>query len=638
MPKISQLEAATDITASDLMQVVDIEDTGMAPSGTNKKITAQLLADDLAGIVSDGGINPAKLSSGALPSGVTATATGSTTARTLANRFADTVNVKDFGAIGNGVANDTAALQAAINFASTNGGGTVFFPFGTYLVSAAIIIKNDIILDLGKSTIRLASGANDDVIRTVDFYNLIGTNNYSSSTPNRFVIQNGTIDGNAANQSPSNPDTCNGLALYAYGYVLRDVNIKDSRGHGIRREWGQYGEPELGMEGCFENIKIRNSWRHGIWDKGPHDSNNNNVTIINAGLESDDTYDGVRIDSWGNGRWFNLHVWSTSSTTNRPRFSLNNNSGRAELVNCHLEGARRQLRSTGNTYVSSSLIYANFSNNPQIELSGESNIISTSEYIANTSYPKATILKLGGDAQFAMSNIDMEIRQKSGGTSSPLIDVINSAGNNKINIRVVGHDSANMLNGSFDNFDNVSITQEFPDQYTYLQTPFERMCITSSGDVGIGTRSPSVKLDVRGRIRNNNRIQREHTNANDWIVHALDQNDSFSSTGGIWFDDSIDAIGLANENVGSVVFALNEGGVVIQSNFSERMRITNAGNVGIGTASPSSKLHVNGDLTVSSATTATSATAGTNGDVPAQVAGYLVVNINGTARKIPYYA
>jgi hypothetical protein len=69
-----------------------------------------------------------------------------------------------------------------------------------------------------------------------------------------------------------------------------------------------------------------------------------------------------------------------------------------------------------------------------------------------------------------------------------------------------------------------------------------------------------------------------------------------------------------------------------------RMRISHTGNIGIGTTSPSSLLHVAGDLTVSGATTATTASAGTNGDVPAQVVGYLVVSINGTSRKIPYYA
>ena len=73
--KISQLTSATDITASDLMQIVDVEDGVMAPSGTNKKITAQLLADDLAGIVSDGSIATSKLASGALPSGVTVSST-----------------------------------------------------------------------------------------------------------------------------------------------------------------------------------------------------------------------------------------------------------------------------------------------------------------------------------------------------------------------------------------------------------------------------------------------------------------------------------------------------------------------------------------------------------------------------------
>jgi hypothetical protein len=38
------------------------------------------------------------------------------------------------------------------------------------------------------------------------------------------------------------------------------------------------------------------------------------------------------------------------------------------------------------------------------------------------------------------------------------------------------------------------------------------------------------------------------------------------------------------------------------------------------------------------ATTATSASAGSNGDVPAQVVGYLNFNLNGTAIKVPYYA
>jgi hypothetical protein len=43
-------------------------------------------------------------------------------------------------------------------------------------------------------------------------------------------------------------------------------------------------------------------------------------------------------------------------------------------------------------------------------------------------------------------------------------------------------------------------------------------------------------------------------------------------------------------------------------------------------------------LSVQAGATATSASAGANGDVPAQVVGYIVVNIAGTNRKIPYYA
>ncbi len=62
--------------------------------------------------------------------------TGSTTPRNLATRMADVVNVKDFGAVGNGVTDDTAAIQAAINAA--NLGKTVFLPAGTYRTTSTL--------------------------------------------------------------------------------------------------------------------------------------------------------------------------------------------------------------------------------------------------------------------------------------------------------------------------------------------------------------------------------------------------------------------------------------------------------------------------------------------------------------------
>ncbi len=43
------------------------------------------------------------------------------------------VTPQDYGAVGNGVADDTAAVQAAITAVANAGGGIVFFPTGTYL-------------------------------------------------------------------------------------------------------------------------------------------------------------------------------------------------------------------------------------------------------------------------------------------------------------------------------------------------------------------------------------------------------------------------------------------------------------------------------------------------------------------------
>jgi len=57
--------------------------------------------------------------------------------------YANATNVKNAGAVGNGIADDTAAIQAAITAAEN---GAVYFPPGTYLISTAIFIPSNILI------------------------------------------------------------------------------------------------------------------------------------------------------------------------------------------------------------------------------------------------------------------------------------------------------------------------------------------------------------------------------------------------------------------------------------------------------------------------------------------------------------
>ena len=54
--------------------------------------------------------------------------------RSVTDKLKDVLSVKDFGAIGDGVVNDTVAVQAALNFAAANN-RSLFFPKGTYIAT-----------------------------------------------------------------------------------------------------------------------------------------------------------------------------------------------------------------------------------------------------------------------------------------------------------------------------------------------------------------------------------------------------------------------------------------------------------------------------------------------------------------------
>jgi hypothetical protein len=69
--------------------------------------------------------------------------------RTVESKLQDVVSVKDFGAVGDGVADDTAAIQAAINAGIVSQKGTILFPAGTYKISSEISITNPVIRLVG---------------------------------------------------------------------------------------------------------------------------------------------------------------------------------------------------------------------------------------------------------------------------------------------------------------------------------------------------------------------------------------------------------------------------------------------------------------------------------------------------------
>lgn len=99
----------------------------------------------------------------------------------------DTVftNVKGFGAVGDGVTDDTAAIQAAIDVTTT---GQVYFPAGTYLISDT--------LDITKNGIALvgAGSGGTEIHMTADApaIEMAGT---SGNVINRTAVRNMTVRG-----------------------------------------------------------------------------------------------------------------------------------------------------------------------------------------------------------------------------------------------------------------------------------------------------------------------------------------------------------------------------------------------------------------------------------------------------------
>jgi hypothetical protein len=125
-----------------------------------------------------------------------------------------------------------------------------------------------------------------------------------------------------------------------------------------------------------------------------------------------------------------------------------------------------------------------------------------------------------------------------------------------------------------------------------LATTYMRMTgMTSSGAVGIGTTTPLFSLDVSGTGADTfiRQINTGTSASDDSIVSVQTSSTGTTATvSGLYFGDG------DNQTIGRLWYQHADDSMAFYTNSTEKLRVTSAGYVGIGTTSPNWKLDVQG--------------------------------------------
>jgi len=177
------------------------------------------------------------------------------------------VNVKWFGAVGDGVAIDSPAIRAALEYVAQRGGGKVFLPSGVYKLEASLagvmeVSNNTLIEGEGASTVILSEGP--QAIRNKH------TNlpNYGNSN---ITVQSLTID--------CNKRGVNGIVFASVDEgTIHNVNIRDPQGYGV---WlFRTGDTVEGEGRPTKRITVSNCHVTGVVDVGIECSGAVGCTIV----------------------------------------------------------------------------------------------------------------------------------------------------------------------------------------------------------------------------------------------------------------------------------------------------------------------------------------------------------------------
>ena len=163
----------------------------------------------------------------------------SAVATTVQTKLRETVSVKDFGAVGNGVTDDVDAIDSGIAYLKSIGGGTLYFPTGTYAISTDSI--NGIKIQDASGITLCGAGQSATTIKSLSGN---GGHTLSIFDSNNITIENLTVDGNRLAQTSSGHGI-RGESIT--GLTIQNVTVQQAYSYGIGLQ-----------DGIFKNVRIQN--------------------------------------------------------------------------------------------------------------------------------------------------------------------------------------------------------------------------------------------------------------------------------------------------------------------------------------------------------------------------------------------
>lgn len=166
-------------------------------------------------------------------------------------------NVLDYGATPDDDTVDSAAIQAAIDAAYAAGGGTVYIPAGTFLMTGNPANSSDGCIEVRSNVTLSGAGIGETVLKLVDHFDT--RINGMVRTPvdenvSNVVIENLTIDGNRANNTEHQAGIITGVkeetGLIHQDITIRGVEVMNCNAYGINPHEITY---DLVVEDCISH-------------------------------------------------------------------------------------------------------------------------------------------------------------------------------------------------------------------------------------------------------------------------------------------------------------------------------------------------------------------------------------------------